>query len=532
MASSSPRPAVPRPVVLCILDGWGHSERVEANAIRQARTPEWDRLWNGCPHAFLKTSAGDVGLPDGQMGNSEVGHQNIGAGRVVMQDLPRIDRAVADGTLAEAPALVALVEALRRSGGTCHLLGLLSPGGVHAHQTHLAALARTVAGAGVPVAVHAFLDGRDTPPSSADGYLRSFLADVADGGDIRIATVTGRYYAMDRDKRWDRVGRAYAMLVAAEGERAPDALAAVAQARAADVTDEFVPPTAIAGYAGMADGDGLLMGNFRADRAREILTALLDPAFDGFPRSRRPAFAAVAGMVSYSAALDELMPSLFPTEAVTGTLGEAVAQAGLKQLRIAETEKYAHVTFFLNGGEERLFDGEERILVPSPKVATYDLQPEMAADEVTDRLEQAIRAGTFDLIVVNYANPDMVGHTGVFAAGVQAAETIDRCLGRLTRALADVGGSLLVTADHGNLEQMEDPDGGGPHTAHTVNPVPLVLFNGPAGQRLTDGRLADIAPTVLRLMGLEAPAAMTGRVLLADGADDAAAPQPRRAAGS
>lgn len=506
--------ATPRPVVLCILDGWGYREEPADNAIALARTPVWNRWWRDCPHAFLRTSAGDVGLPAGQMGNSEVGHQNIGAGRIVLQDLPRIDQAVEDGSLAAMPALADFVARMRAAGGCCHLMGLVSPGGVHAHQAHIVALARTLAEAGVPVRLHAFLDGRDTPPKSADGYVAEVEKQL-EGVDARIATVIGRYYAMDRDKRWDRVALAYNAMVAAEGEAADAAAGAIEASYGRDVTDEFVLPTVVGGYGGMRDGDGLLMANFRADRAREILTALLDPAFDGFERGRIVRFAASLGMVSYSAALDELLPALFAPEALTDTLGEVVARAGLRQLRIAETEKYAHVTFFLNGGEERVFEGEERILVPSPKVATYDLQPEMSAPEVTDRLVAAIRGQTFDLIVVNYANPDMVGHTGILPAAIKAVETVDACLGRLEEALREVGGVMLVTADHGNIEQMTDD--GGPHTAHTTNPVPLVLVNGAAGQAVGDGRLADLAPTVLGLMRQPVPAAMTGRSLLRAG---------------
>ena len=509
--------AAPRPVLLCILDGWGHREAVENNAIRLAGTPHWDRLSTSVPAAFLNTSAGDVGLPAGQMGNSEVGHQNIGAGRVVLQDLPRIDAAVADGSLAGLPALTGLIESLQASGGTCHLLGLLSPGGVHAHQAHLAALVRTIAGAGVPVRVHAILDGRDTPPRSAGPYLTEFETAIAGAGDAAVATLCGRYFAMDRDKRWERVSRAYTLLTEAEGTRADSAETGLEAAYAADQSDEFVAPAVIGDFAGMQDGDGLLMGNFRADRAREILTALLDPAFDGFPRPKQIRFAGQAGMVSYSDALDTFLPALFQPQSLSNTLGDVVAQAGRTQLRIAETEKYAHVTFFLNGGEERVFDGEDRILVPSPKVATYDLQPEMAADEVTDRLAEAIGSGRYDLIVVNYANPDMVGHTGVLPAALKAVETIDRCLGRLDEAIRQAGGTMLVTADHGNIEMMIDPDSGENHTAHTINPVPLLLINGPEGTVLKDGRLADIAPTLLTLMDLPVPAEMTGDCLLTSG---------------
>jgi len=512
----------PRPVVLCVLDGWGHREEIADNAVAQARLPVFRRLMREAPHALLRTSGLDVGLPEGQMGNSEVGHQNIGAGRVVFQDLPRIDRAAHDGSLAKNAALLAFVDRLKASGGVCHLLGLLSPGGVHAHQDHMAALARIVAGRGVEVKVHAFLDGRDTPPRSADAYVGRFLADLAVAPRATLATLCGRFYAMDRDARWERVARAYALLVDAEGVRAPDAAQAIAASYAAGVSDEFLLPAALGGYAGMRDGDGLLMANFRADRAREILSALVDPAFDGFPRRRVVRFAAAAGMTSYASTLDAFLPALFPPDALLNTLGEAVARAGLKQLRIAETEKYAHVTFFLNGGEERVFAGEDRILVPSPKVATYDLQPEMSAPEVTDRLVAAIASGKYDLIVANYANPDMVGHTGDLAAAVRAAETIDGCLGRLEAALRGAGGAMLVTADHGNLEMMRDVATGQAHTAHTTNLVPVLLVNPPRPASLRDGRLADVAPTVLALMGLPKPAEMTGDSLLDDREGDRA----------
>jgi 2,3-bisphosphoglycerate-independent phosphoglycerate mutase len=450
------------------------------------------------------------------MGNSEVGHMNIGAGRVVMQDLPRIDAAVADGTLAKNAALKKLISDLVASGGTCHLMGLLSPGGVHAHQDHMAALARIVAQAGVPVAVHALLDGRDTPPASALGYVTRFKAAIAGGGDIRIGTVCGRYWAMDRDKRWDRVARAFAAIVSAEAPHHADGTKAGIQARYdAGESDEFVEPIVIGGYGGMADGDGLLMANFRADRSREILTAMLDPAFDEFPRARLPKLVRAVGLCEYSSALNAFVDTVFPPQAVPKSLGEVVAAAGLKQLRIAETEKYAHVTFFLNGGEEEPFTGEERILIPSPDVATYDLKPEMAAIEVTDALVAAIRESSFDLVVVNFANTDMVGHTGDLKAAISAVETIDHCLSRLLQAVEEAGGALFVTADHGNAEQMRDPSSGGPHTAHTHNPVPAVLAGAiPKGTKLHDGRLSDIAPTLLGLMGLAIPSEMTGADLI------------------
>ena len=503
----------PRPVVLCILDGFGYREAPENNAIAQADTPVWDRLWRDGPRGFLDASAGEVGLPAGQMGNSEVGHMNIGAGRIVLQDLPRIDKAVADRTLAEMPALADFVAKLRESGGTAHLMGLLSPGGVHSHQDHLAALANVLTEAGVPVCVHAFLDGRDTPPRSALDYVARFEEMTP---KAKIATVSGRYYPMDRDKRWERVQQGYDAIAWAKSElHAGSAVAAIEAGYARNENDEFVQPTVIGDYAGMQDGDGVLMGNFRADRARELLHALIDPDFAEFDRGTPIGFAACLGMVSYSAALDKLLPSLFAPPVLTNTLGEAVAKLGLSQLRIAETEKYAHVTFFLNGGREEPFAGEERILVPSPKVATYDLQPEMSAVEVTDRLVEAIESGRFDLIVVNYANPDMVGHTGVLEAAAKAIETVDVCLGRLEAAVRKAGGAFFVTADHGNAEMMLDPESGQPHTAHTMNKVPAVLIGGPAeASALSDGRLADIAPTLLDVMGLEPPAEMEGRSLL------------------
>ena len=505
----------PRPVVLCILDGWGESANGDHNAIQLADTPAWHGFMRNCPHALIDASELHVGLPAGQMGNSEVGHMNIGAGRVVMQDLPRIDAAVAAGELARNPRLHDVIAKLKASGGICHLMGLLSPGGVHSHQDHIAALARILDGAGVPVGLHAFLDGRDTPPSSARGFMSAFLASVSGCAGLRVATVGGRYWGMDRDKRWDRVALAYAAQVDGQGERAADALAAIDAGYRRGETDEFVKPTVVDGYQGMKDGDGILMANFRADRVRQLLAALLDPGFAGFPRPRTIKFAAAAGMTEYSTALKPFISALFPPEPLSHVLGEIVAAAGLKQLRIAETEKYAHVTFFLNGGEETPYPGEDRILVPSPKVATYDLKPEMSAYEVTDRLVVAIEGGRYDLIVVNFANTDMVGHTGDLAAAIKAVEAVDRCLGRVRDAVGKVGGAMLVTADHGNAEMMEDPVTHEPHTAHTLNRVPVVLVNGRGESiRLQDGRLADIAPTILALMGLPQPKEMSGRSLM------------------
>jgi 2,3-bisphosphoglycerate-independent phosphoglycerate mutase len=508
----SPRP---RPVVLCILDGWGHRKERADNGVLLAKTPNWHRFMATSPHALLQASELFVGLPKGQMGNSEVGHMNLGAGRVVLQDLPRIDEAIADGSLMKNPRLADFIGRLKASKGTAHLLGLVSPGGVHSHQDQVAALARFISVAGVPVAVHAFLDGRDTPPRSAIGYIDKFLADIADHKATRIATVSGRYYAMDRDKRWDRVGKAYDAMVDARGETAPDPRAAIEQSYAAGKDDEFVLPTVIGDYHGMQDGDGMIVANFRADRVREISEVLLDPMFDGFARHRIVRFAAAAGMTEYSTELNAVMTTLFPPEELNRTFGEIVADAGLTQLRIAETEKYAHVTFFFNGGREEQFAGEDRILVPSPKVATYDMKPEMSAFELTDRLVEAIDGGKYDVIVLNYANTDMVGHTGDLEAAIKAVETVDTCLGRLSAAVERAGGTILITADHGNVELMRDADTGHPFTAHTTNPVPLVLVDPPPGiTGLADGRLADIAPTLLAILGLPQPAAMTGRNLL------------------
>jgi 2,3-bisphosphoglycerate-independent phosphoglycerate mutase len=509
-----------RTALLCILDGWGWREdHADDNAIAAAATPHYSRLLKEYPHALLQTSGSAVGLPKGQMGNSEVGHMNIGAGRVVAQDLPRIDVAVEDGSLARRPVLLDLIDKARARQSAVHLMGLLSPGGVHSHQDHMVALVKILADAGVPVFVHAFLDGRDTPPRSARGYIQKFLSDIDGVPGVRLATLAGRYYAMDRDKRWDRVAKAYAAMVDASGRRYTDAFAALDDSYAADVTDEFVVPCVLGDYAGMKNGDGMLFANFRADRAREISTALLDPGFEGFKRDRVVRFCVAAGLTEYSEPLKPYMAAIFPPEDVRDTLGEVIARHGMKQLRIAETEKYAHVTFFLNGGREEQFEGEDRILVPSPKVATYDRKPEMSAYEVTDRLEAAIASGKYDLIVCNYANPDMVGHTGVMGAAVKAVDTIDECLGRLMVALEKVGGVMLLTADHGNIEMMKDPKTHEPYTAHTTLDVPVIAFFGgqdgaPKGMKLENGRLADVAPTMLALMGLEKPALMTGHSLL------------------
>lgn len=505
-------PNRPRPVMLVILDGWGWREEVADNAIRLARIPCFGRLWSSCPHAFLRTSGRDVGLPDGQMGNSEVGHTNIGAGRVVMQDLPRICDAIEDGTLAGLPAMRRLLEQVRATGGACHMLGLVSPGGVHAHQDHALALAKVLDAAGVATWLHVLTDGRDCPPRSAEEILDRFLPRLP--ASTRVATVSGRFYAMDRDNRWPRVEQAYRAIVEAQGPRCADAVGAVRGAYAADTGDEFIPPTVIGDYAGAQDGDAVLCFNFRADRVRELLGAMLEPVFSAFARARPPRFCAAVAMTHYSDALDGRMDVLFPPEPLRHVLGELVADAGLAQLRAAETEKYPHVTYFMNGGREAPFAREDRILVPSPKVATYDLQPEMSAVPLTDRVVEAIGTGRYDLVILNYANPDMVGHTGALPAAIRAVETVDTCLGRLVDAVGAAGGAMLVIADHGNCELMRDPETGGPHTAHTTNPVPVLLVGGGA-QPLHDGRLADVAPTLLGLLGLAQPPEMTGQSLTA-----------------
>jgi 2,3-bisphosphoglycerate-independent phosphoglycerate mutase len=501
-----------RPVMLVVLDGWGWREDAANNAVLEARTPSFNRLWSSCPHGFLHTSGKDVGLPPGQMGNSEVGHLNIGAGRVVMQDLPRIDDAIASGEIARMPAVIDFIATLKQSGGTCHLLGLVSPGGVHSHQNHAVALAKILTDAKIPVVVHVLTDGRDTPPQAAAGYLKTFTAALP--SSVKVVTVIGRYYAMDRDKRWERVSKTYDAIVAGEGAHFADPQAAIADAYANKVHDEFILPAVIGDYSGMKDGDGVLCFNFRADRVREILGAMLDPAFSGFTRKRTVKIAAAVGMAQYSEELDRLMATIFPPQSFPNILGEVVANAHRTQLRMAETEKYPHVTYFLNGGREEPFDGENRIMVPSPKVATYDLQPEMSAPELTDKAVEAIKSGKYDLIVLNFANADMVGHTGSIPAAIKAVETVDTGLGKIANAIESMGGALLVTADHGNAEMMVDPATGGPHTAHTLNPVPLILMG--AGNRVVvkEGRLADIAPTLLELMGLPKPAEMTGTSLM------------------
>ena len=512
---------VAKPVLIVVRDGWGVREDRRGNAVAMARTPRHDELWRRFPTALVNASEHWVGLPAGQMGNSEVGHLNIGAGRVVYQDLTRIDHAIATGEFASNPVLIDALSRARASGGALHVLGLLSPGGVHSHEKHVAAMVALAAGAGVKrVLVHAFLDGRDTPPKSAAASIRFMDGECAKHPAARIATVIGRYYAMDRDKRWERVQPAYAALVDGRAPfTAPSAMAALDAAYARGETDEFVQATAVTGTDGrtatMDDGDVAVFMNFRADRARQITRALTDPAFDGFPRARLPKLAAYVCLTRYG---DEFahLPVAFGPQSVDNGLGAWLAGHGKTQLRIAETEKYAHVTYFFNGGVEDPYPGEDRILVPSPKVATYDLKPEMSAVEVTDRLVDAIAGGKYDAIVCNYANGDMVGHTGVFAAAVKACETLDACIGRVVEAARRAGGEVIITADHGNAEMMHDPSTGQPHTAHTLDVVPLVYVGRPATVA-PGGALEDIAPTMLALMGLPQPVEMTGHPLVAPG---------------
>jgi 2,3-bisphosphoglycerate-independent phosphoglycerate mutase len=520
-AAARPKPAVTRPVVLMILDGWGHREDPSDNALALAELPNWRRLWDGAPHTLIHTEGRHVGLPDGQMGNSEVGHMNLGAGRIVYQDLTRIDAAIEDGSFFANDELRAACAAAKAAGGTLHVMGLMSPGGVHSHEQHIFAMLDLAAREGVArVAVHAFLDGRDMPPRSAEPSLRALQAKCDALGNAHVASVGGRYFAMDRDKRWDRMQRAWDSIVEAKAEyRATDALSALAEAYARGENDEFVAPTVIDGTQPMTDGDAIVFMNFRADRARQLTAAFVDPNFDGFA-ARRPALSRFVCLSEYDARLPASVA--YPPDELRNTLGEVLAARGLTQLRIAETEKYAHVTFFFSGGREDLYPGEERILVPSPKVATYDLQPEMSCPEVTAKLVEAIASGRIDVAICNIANPDMVGHTGDLQAAIQAAQAVDVAIGAVEAAVRAVGGALLITADHGNLEMMRDPETGQPHTAHTVGPVPFVLvYDTPVGARAASlragGALRDVAPTILDLLGIDPPDDMSGRSLLVAG---------------
>ncbi|HSQ79608.1 MAG TPA: 2,3-bisphosphoglycerate-independent phosphoglycerate mutase [Casimicrobiaceae bacterium] len=515
--AAAARPAV-RPVVLLILDGFGCREDATDNAITRANAPRWRHLVATCPHTSIDASELRVGLPEGQMGNSEVGHLNIGAGRIVYQDYTRIDVAIRDGQFQRNPVLADAVAAAKDGNSTLHVLGLLSPGGVHSHERQIAAMVDMAAGGGASrVAIHAFLDGRDTPPRSAAASLSYIERVCARHPGARVASICGRYYAMDRDQRWERVAPAYALLVDGVAQyRAATAEEGLAAAYARAETDEFVKPTAIVDAAGepmrMADGDVVVFMNFRADRARQMTRALTDPAFAGFARSRVPKLARFVCLTGYGDEFSKL-PVAFAPQTIENSFGEYISRLGLAQLRIAETEKYAHVTYFFNGGTEARYPGEDRVLVPSPRVATYDLQPQMSAVEVTDRLVEAIGSGRYDAIVCNYANGDMVGHTGDFEAARRAIETLDACIGRVVDATRSRGGEVVITADHGNAEQMHDATTGQAHTAHTLNRVPFLYVGRPAAVA-PGGALQDIAPTLLALMGLPRPPEMTGHSLV------------------
>jgi len=504
--------ARPKPILLLILDGWGHREETAHNAIAQARLPNWRRLLADYPHTLVDTHGEFVGLPHGQMGNSEVGHMNIGAGRIVYQDLTRIDAAIADRSFFDNAALVGACEAVKRNGKTLHVLGLLSPGGVHSQEKHVHALLELAAARGVArVAVHAFLDGRDTPPQSAAPSLQALDAKCRELGNAVIASVSGRYYAMDRDQRWDRVQLAYTAIADAQADfHAVDAATALRDAYARGENDEFVKPSVIGEGARVADGDAIVFMNFRSDRARELSHAFVDTDFSGFTRTRAINLSAFVTLTEYEKGLTASAIAFAP-QSMHNSIGEYLSGLGLTQLRIAETEKYAHVTFFFSGGREAPFPGEQRVLVPSPKVATYDLQPEMSCPELTDRLVEAIAAKQFDFIVCNIANPDMVGHSGIESAAIKAAEAVDVALGRISAAIVDAGGEMLISADHGNLEQMLD-DNGVAHTQHTVGPVPLVYIGRKASLRR--GALRDLAPSVLALMGIAQPPEMDGHSLV------------------
>jgi 2,3-bisphosphoglycerate-independent phosphoglycerate mutase len=504
----------PKPLVLIILDGFGHSDSTEYNAIHAANTPVYDHLRATQPHSLVSGSGMDVGLPDGQMGNSEVGHMNLGAGRVVYQDFTRVTKAIRDGEFFDNPTITRAVDQAVSAGKAVHILGLLSDGGVHSHQDHLVAMAELAAQRGAEkIYLHAFLDGRDTPPKSAQASIELLDATFARLGKGRIASLVGRYFAMDRDNRWDRVEQAYNLIVEGQGQfNASNALEGLQAAYARGENDEFVKATTLGEPVKVEDGDAVVFMNFRADRARELTRAFVEAEFQEFPRARLPQLASFVMLTQYAASIPA--PSAFAPASLSNVLGEYLAKNGKTQLRIAETEKYAHVTFFFSGGREEPFEGEERILIPSPNVATYDLQPEMNAPQVTDRIVEAIEQQRYDVIVVNYANGDMVGHTGVFDAAVKAVECLDSCVGRIVAALDKVGGEALLTADHGNVEQMEDACTGQAHTAHTCEPVPFIYVGKRQLSMREGGVLADVAPTMLTLMGLPIPAEMTGTSII------------------
>ena len=503
-----------RTLMLCILDGWGEREGGEDNAIYNANTPNWDRLVKNNYTTRLKASDLNVGLPNGQMGNSEVGHMNLGAGRIVLQDLPLINQSIQDNSLERNVVLIKLITKLKTSKGACHLIGLASPGGVHSHQDHLIALAEILNSNNIPIKLHAIMDGRDTAQSGGSEYVADIIKRCSKFLNFSISTVIGRYWAMDRDNNWDRIEQAYNAIAEGDGLKSNNPSEAIQSSYKSGNTDEFIVPHVIAGYTGINDGDGILMFNFRSDRARQITSCFVDPEFCSFKKKRDLDLAAQVSMTEYSSHIGQFINALFPKRPLNKILGEVISDAGLTQLRAAETEKYAHVTFFFNGGREKVYPGEERILVPSPKIKTYDLQPEMSAFELTKHLVNAIEARKFDVIIANFANGDMVGHTGIFDAAMKAAETVDNCLKSLEEAILQVGGTMLITADHGNLERMSDQNDN-PHTAHTLSPVPLILVNSPKFvDGLHEGVLADVSPTILRLLELQQPDEMTGSSLI------------------
>lgn len=500
-----------KPVVLCILDGWGISKIVTGNAPELAHTPTFDNLMANYPNATLVTHGPDVGLPKGQMGNSEVGHTNIGAGRVVAMDLGAIDLSIEDKSFFKNKNILNFAKALKNSGGTAHLLGLISDGGVHGHLNHMLVAAKMLANLNIPIVIHAFTDGRDVDPTSAKTFFQILEKNLPKTASV--GTITGRYFALDRDNRWDRIATAFAAITNALGPKAKNAQEVIKNAYAKGQTDEFIPASVIGDYKGILPEDGLFCLNFRADRSREILAAICQPNFNKFEIGYRPELTAKLGMVSYSESHDQYLMSAFPKRKLQNTLGAWIAKHDKLQLRLAETEKYPHVTFFMNGGFEKPENGEDRFMPPSPKVATYNLKPEMSEKAVTDKLVEAIKIG-YDLIITNYANPDMVGHTGDLSAAIAACEAVDKGLSRVVKALKNANGAMIVTADHGNCEMMIDPKTGGPHTSHTTNLVPIVAVGVGANTTLLNGRLADLAPTILDLMKLPSPPEMTGKSLL------------------
>ncbi|MEM7617291.1 MAG: 2,3-bisphosphoglycerate-independent phosphoglycerate mutase [Pseudomonadota bacterium] len=506
-------------VILCILDGWGHSDNSQYNAIMQANTPVWDKINQQYPKSLLATSGLDVGLPNGQMGNSEVGHMNIGSGRIVMQDLPRINAAIAGDMLKDNPKLNKLIKNLQDNNKNCHLMGLLSPGGVHSHQDHLLYMAKLVASQNISVKLHLFTDGRDVEPKSALKYVKSvekFISENKLEHLIQIASIAGRYYAMDRDNRWERIEQAYDVITAPSNSQYNDAIALVEHSYQHDIYDEFIVPASVSNYQGAEDGDGLIMINFRADRVRQILNSLILDDFTGFTRKNYVKWSTKIGMVDYSEQLSENLLTIFQSEDLDDVMAEVIAKNNMAQLHISETEKYAHVTFFFNGGKEQNFVNEDRILIKSPDVATYDLQPEMSSEELTEALCEAIESDKYHFIVVNYPNADMVGHTGNHAASIKAIEAIDKSLGRIMESVEKMSANLFITADHGNAELMFDDNNNIAHTSHTTNKVPFIACchdNGNVSD-VKDGKLSDIAPTLLDFMNINIPAAMTGNSLI------------------